>query len=183
MANPIDDQLREEFEECRKKVVLLESELNKVQALMHAYQQVLAHRAGKDQYASGTGLHATIRPSQIAHCKTQREAWVEIARLSGGFAKPTDGAQLLIDVDLSDKNFRTVANNGSSWMGDSDRWEWTAPGLFRLLEDVPDATPSDYDEGEGAWPEKSLPTGDGDASPYAYPANGETVAAVGRIIA
>lgn len=135
MADYLDDQLRQEFEECRQKAVLLESELGEVKELMASYRRVLEYRAGRQHgSATSSGLHAMVRPSQISHCKTQRDSWLEIARLCDGYAKPTEGAHLLIEAGKSDKDPRTVANNATSWMSDSDLWVWKDRGLFRLAE-------------------------------------------------
>ncbi len=135
MPDYLNDQLRQEFEECRQKAMLLESELDDVRELMNSYRRVLEHRAGREQGATtGSGLHAMIRPSQISHCKTQRESWLQIARRCDGFARPTEGAPLLIEAGKSDKDPRTVANNATSWMSDDDLWVRKGPGLFRLTE-------------------------------------------------
>ena len=66
-------------------------------------------------------MHAVIGPSQIIHCKTQREAWVQIARLSGGCAKPSEGAALMIDVELGKTTRREVASSTSIWITNNYR--------------------------------------------------------------
>ena len=163
-TNILTDQLRERWQHLCKTAELLEQELEEVRRQADAYATVLADLNQQPRTATGgAGLHATIRPSQIAHCKTQRDAWVEIARLSGGFVKPSEGAQLLIDAGLTNKKRTDVGRNGSSWMAEDDRWEKADKGLYRRLEYAPDRSPDD-DDGGDEWHDESLPTGDGDAS-------------------
>ena len=163
----LDDELREIRDEYRRKVELLETELVDAKKTMEAYGRVMNDRRSRPRpergSKGGSGLHAGIRTSQLSHCKTQREAWVEIARLSGGLAKPSEGAQLLIDVGLAKKPKRETASNGSSWMSNSDRWERVGKGVYRLLEFVADGSPDEEGPGDrelvednsqgGAWHE------------------------------
>ena len=168
-TNIVTDRLRQQWNEYRKTAERLETELDAVKTKMDAYQHVLADLNRKPQPASGgTGLHATIMPSQLVHCPTQREGWVEIARLSGGFVKPTEGAQLLVDIGLSKKNRRQVASNGASWMSNSDRWERSDKGLYRLLEHDAGGSPNDENKGDDERHEESHQTDSGGASRPSY---------------
>ena len=45
--------------------------------------------------------HSHLGPQDIAHCTTQHEALKCIARLSGGLVNPTEAAQIVRDVGLS----------------------------------------------------------------------------------
>ena len=174
MADHFNDQLRQEFEECRQKAVLLESEMDEVKELMDSYRRVLEYRVGREQgSATGSGVHAMVRPSQISHCKTQRECWLEISRLCDGYARPTEGAPILIAAGKSDKDPRIVANNGTSWMSDSDLWVWKGPGLFRLAE-YEDDVETGAEEREGECVEEFLLTLDGVASDRAPATSSET---------
>ena len=172
MADYFNDQLWQEYEECRQKAVLLESELGEVKELMNSYRLVLEYRAGRQQgTATGSGVHAMVRPSQISHCKTQRECWLQIARLCDGYARPTEGAPLLIEAGKSDKDVRTVANNGTSWMSDNDLWVWKGPGLFRLAEYEHDGASAE-ESGESECVEESSLAPDGGGLDHASGASG-----------
>ena len=71
--NLVIDHLRQQWDEYRRTADMLEGELNAVKAKMNFYQKVLADLNSKPDSASGgTGIHATIRPSQFMHYKTQR---------------------------------------------------------------------------------------------------------------
>ena len=149
----VEEELRQGRDASQKRVELLETELADARKTVEAYDRVLdAHRSQpRPERGSrgGSGLHAGIRISQLSHCQTQREGWVEIARLSGGLVKPSEGAQLLIDVGLATKPKRETASNGSSWMSNSDRWERVEKGLYRLVEFVADGSPEREGTGEG----------------------------------
>ena len=113
----------------------------------------------------GSGLHVGIRPSQLSHCKTQREAWVEIARLSGGLVKLSEGAQLLIDAGLSQKSKRETASNGSSWMSNSDMWERVGRGLYRLVGFAADGAPEEENAENAGLLDHNSEAEAGDGSP------------------
>ena len=176
------DDLKQQWEECERKAELVENELNALRAKIAAYQLIIADLNTKTASTTGgSGLHSTIRPSQLTNCKTQRDAWVQIANLSGGFVKPSEGAQLIIDLGLTKKSRRDVASNGASWMANSDKWQWTDKGLYRLLD--PTAADAYTQKDEDAWHGKPSQIDNGDASLHTSPANEDTVADQPRIIA
>ena len=177
-TNLLEDELREIWDEYRRKVELLETELADAKEMMEAYGRVLNDRRSRPRSErgsrGGSGLHVGIRSSQLSNCKTQREAWAEIARLSGGLAKPSEGAQLLIDVGLAEKPKCETASNASSWMSNSDRWERVEKGVYRLLEFVPDGSPDAEVAGDGGLAEERQQNGAGDVP---APTEGDNLAA------
>ena len=74
----------------------------------------------------------TIRPSDIAHCKTQRAALYEIARLNEGIVRATEAGDLIIAAGLTDAKRASVIATTHRFMSHSNDWEWTEPGTFRL---------------------------------------------------
>ena len=181
-TNIVIDHLKQELEEHQTKYAMQESELQATKDVMDALQQVLNYMTSTVGITNGSaGLHSHIRISQLTHCNNQREMWRAIARLSGGYARPNEGAQLIIDAGLSTKPKRSVMSNASNYMSRSDQWEWADKGRYRLLENVPGGQ-SDDDEGDSKWTEQSSLSDDGDAWPPTYRANGETVVDMGRII-
>ena len=181
----IVDGLTQRCDEYSAKAVLLRKELNEIEDLERACRLLLADiKRNAKSGDGGQGLHAHVRPSHLAHCTTQMQAWVEIACRSGGFARPSDGAQLIVDAGLSTSKRRSVVSSGAKCMIDSDEWERTSAGTYRYLGHVGDEDPGpDGSKEEQQWPAESYPTGDGDASPRTCPANEATVVALGRITA
>ena len=167
---------------CAREELLMQ-ELADARTEKEAFQCVIAAliREGNPM-AKTAGIHDHIRLSQIKDCNNQIEGWERIARLSNGFARPSDGAQLMIDAGLSKGKRRSVVSTASNHMSNSDDWERTEAGTYRwLLYGASDHNP-DGQEGD-EWPAELYPTGDGDASLRTYPANEATEVAVGRITA
>ena len=183
-TNDLIDGLAQRYEEYHAKSILLRQELAEAEKMEQACILLLADIKRTAKPADGIrGLHAHIRPSQIAHCETQIEAWIEIARRSGGFARPVDGAQILLDAGLSKGKRRSLVSSGAKYMIDSDDWERTDAGTYQYVGFAA-SEGSDHDgQGDEQWPAELYPSGDGDASPHTYRANGATEVAVGRIIA
>jgi hypothetical protein len=167
---------------CAREELLIQ-ELADARTDKEAFHRVIAALNQKGNPAArAPGMHDHIRLSQIRDCKNQIEGWEQLARLSGGFARPSDGAQLLIDAGLSKGKRRSVVSTASNHMSNSDDWERTDAGTYRwVLYGASDHDPAGQEGDE--WPAELYPTGDGDASPHTYRANGETEVAVGRIIA
>ena len=174
-SDPITEELRKRWADCDKQARLLEAELEEITKTMDAYQRVMADRSRNHVGTSGsTGLHAHIRPSQVAHCKTQRAAWEEIARLSGGFAKPSEGVQLIVDLGLTKSNRRGAISSASNMMSNSDDWERSEVGIYRLLKNGDQEVDDVVIEGDNRWPEESCPTDSGDVSLPTYPVSRPT---------
>ena len=181
-TNDLIDGLAQRYEEYHAKSTLLRKELAEAEKMEEACRLLLADIKRTSKPADGSrGLHAHIRPSHIARCETQIEAWIEISSRSGGLVRPVDGAQLLLDAGLSTGKRRSLVSSGAKYMIDSDDWERTVPGTYRYLGFAASEEP-DHDRQEGEqWPEQSYPTDDGDVSPHTYRANGETPVVVERI--
>ena len=125
------------------------------------------------------GIHGHLSPGDVGHCKTQLEAAAEVARQTGGIVKLADLGKLLYDTGkwkAADHNSIKRSLHGQFNMSDDWQKEGERTGIYRLQ------TYTD-ESGGSKWPVDSSPTGDGDASPHTYRANGETEVAVGRIIA
>ena len=177
------EELQAGFADACAREELLIQELADARTDKEAFHRVIAALNQKGNPAArAPGMHDHIRLSQIRDCKNQIEGWEQLARLSGGFARPSDGAQLLIDAGLSKGKRRSVVSTASNHMSNSDDWERTDAGTYRwVLYGASDHDPAGQEGDE--WPAELYPTGDGDASPHTYRANGETEVAVGRIIA
>ena len=167
---------------CAREELLIQ-ELADARTAKEAFQYVIAVLVQEGNLAAKTaGIHGHIRLSQINDCKNQIEGWERIAQLSNGFARPSDGAQLLIEAGLSKGRRRSVVSTASNHMSNSDDWERTEAGTYRwLLYGASDHNP-DVQDGE-PWLAESYVTGDGDESPRTCPANEATVVALGRITA
>ena len=171
-TNELATTMREMWDEYRKLAESLEHELLNVREKMDACQTLLPDLYSRAPTASGgTGIHAAVQRHHIVNCPTQREAWKEMARVSGGVARPSDGAQLLIDAKLTDKPRRSVVSNAISWMNDSDTWERVDKGTYRLLEGS---------EGGETWTVECSPNDDGGGSRRTFQADGEPV--VGQVL-
>ena len=119
MANQTTiSDLEEALADVCAREELLERELEDARSAKEAFRYVLAVlNRTRNPTAKPIGIHGHIRPSQIRHYKNQIEAWEEIARLSDGIARPSDGAQLLIDAGLSKGKRRSVVSTASNHMG------------------------------------------------------------------
>ena len=81
--------------------------------------------------------HTTIAPADIAHCKTQRAALYEIARLNEGIVRATAAGDLIIAAGLTDAKRASVIATIHRFMSHSADWEWTDPGTFHLKAFMP----------------------------------------------
>ena len=159
-ATTIDD-LKNEYEKICHEESKLEQELLQLRAEKDGVRLAIDRLTRRSSSVSQvTGVHAHIKPSQIAHCKTHLAAWSEIARLSDGLAKLSDGAQLLIDAGLSKGKRRSVISSIITQMEGNDDWEKVGPSTYRWLPyekpipeiggDVPVPDPQ-ISEDEEAW--------------------------------
>ena len=166
-SNPIIEALRERWDDCRKKAQLLKTELDELTTTMDAYQLVIADFDQNHVGASGgKGSHAHISPSQLADCKTQRQAWEQIARLSGGYARPSEGGQLIVDVELTKMNRRGAIASATNMMSNSDDWDRVGVGLYSLLSYMDSTVPDAAGEGGDQLPDYLSPI-DGDDVAFA----------------
>ncbi len=78
-----------------------------------------------------------VAAADIAHCKTQRAALYEIAKLNDGTVRATSAGDLIIAAGLSDGKRASVIATTHRFMSLSDEWEWTEPGTFRLKAFTP----------------------------------------------
>lgn len=179
------DGLTQLHDQYRERVARLRQELDAAEELEGACRLLLTNIKRNVQPGDGgQGLHAHIRPEHLAHCTNQNEAWIEIARLSGGFARPTDGAQAIIDAGLSNTKRRSVISSGAKIMIDSEDWERTDPGTYRYLKYVQDNSPGqDGAVEDEAWPAELYPSANGDVLHPTYQGNQETPAVAGPITA
>ena len=169
--------LEQRCAEYGKNAQTLREQLATVEDLERACRILLADIKRNAKPADGPrGLHAHIRPSQLAHCKSQTEAWIEIARRSGGFARPSDAAQLFLEAGLSQGKRRSVVSTGTNYMIDSDDWQRTEAGTFRYLAYDPQ---NDDGPGEDQWLEEHSMNANGVALPLISPDGAEL--AVGRV--
>ena len=180
------DGLTEQHDLYRERVAQLRQELDTAEELERSCRLLLTDlKRNARPGEGGQGLHAHIRPEHLSHCSNQIEAWIEIARLSGGFARPTDGAQAIIDAGLSNAKRRSVISSGAKIMIDSEDWERTDAGTYRYLKYVEDGSP-DTDgavEDDASWPAELYPSANGDVSRLTYRGNEETPAAAEPITA
>ena len=78
-----------------------------------------------------------VAPTDIAHCKTQRAALYEIARLNDGIVRATAAGDLIIAAGLTDAKRASVIATAHRFLRHNADWEWTDPGTFRLKAFVP----------------------------------------------
>lgn len=78
-----------------------------------------------------------VAPADIAHCKTQRSALYEIARLNDGIVRATAAGDLIMAAGLTDAKRASVIATAHRFLIHSADWEWTDPGTFRLKAFVP----------------------------------------------
>ena len=75
---------------------------------------------------------ARVTAADIAHCQTQRAALREIARLNDGIVRATTAGDLILAAGLSKATRASIMTTIHRYMSQSDDWEWTEPGAFRL---------------------------------------------------
>ena len=75
---------------------------------------------------------AKVTAADIAHCRTQRAALREIARLNDGIVRPIEASDLILGAGLSQAQRSSIITTIHRYMSRSDDWEWTEPGTFRL---------------------------------------------------
>lgn len=168
-------------EVAKKEVADAKARLADAEANLEASERLLPQAEGRTgPRMGGAGIHAHIRPSQLLGCRTQRDAWREIAALSGGLVRPTDSAQLLIDANITDRDYETVRGNGLSWMTSAQEWERVEgqDGTYRHLGPDGMGAFHESDEGERQWPTDQWPaersqTDDGVESRPISPVNRE----------
>lgn len=91
-----------------------------------------------------------IAAADIAHCKTQRAALYEIAKLNDGTVRATGAGDLIIAAGLSDGKRASIIATAHRFMSQSDEWEWTEPGTFRLKTFAPqEPKPAYHQQGRG----------------------------------
>ena len=73
-----------------------------------------------------------VTAADIAHCRTQRAALREIARLNEGIVRATEAGDLILAAGLSEAQRSSIITTIHRYMSQSDDWEWTEPGTFRL---------------------------------------------------
>ncbi len=82
---------------------------------------------------SDTGeLGNPITADTISDCETQRAALYRIAEMNGGIVRATEAGVLILEAGLSDAKKASVIATVHKFMSQSDDWEWTEPGSFRL---------------------------------------------------
>ena len=179
------DGLTRQHDLYRERADQLRRELDAAEELERSCLLLLANlKRNASQGDGGQGLHTHIRPEHLAHCANQIDAWIEIARRSGGFARPVDGAQVILDAGLSKAKRRSVVSSGAKIMIDSEDWERTDAGTYRYLKYVEGNSPGPDPAMENdSWPAELYPTANGDVSHPTYRGNQETPDAVERITA
>lgn len=75
---------------------------------------------------------AKVTAADIAHCQTQRAALREIANLNDGIVRATSAGDLILAAGLSKGTRASIMTTIHRYMIQSDDWEWTEPGTFRL---------------------------------------------------
>ena len=87
---------------------------------------------------NGNGGQGTvISPQDIAQCKTQREALVEIARLNKEIVRVGDAAQLLIDAGRAKGKRSSATSTVYNLLSrNTDDWKWISPGTFQYIGDT-----------------------------------------------
>lgn len=83
---------------------------------------------------------AKVTATDIAHCQTQRAALRAIARLNEGIVRTTAAGDLILAAGLSEAQRSSVITTIHRYMSQSDDWEWTEPGSFRLKSFAPQGT-------------------------------------------
>ena len=179
------DGLTQQHDLYRERADQLRRELEAAEELERSCRLLLADLKRKAKAGDGgQGLHAHIRPEHLAHCTNQNDAWVEIARLSGGFARPVDGAQAILDAGLSKAKRRSIVSSGAKIMIDSEDWERTDAGTYRYLKYVKEESPRpDSATEDDAWPAELYPNANGDISSPSCRENQETPDVAERITA
>ena len=75
---------------------------------------------------------AKVTAADIANCRNQRAAIPEIARLNDGIVRPIEACDLILEAGLSQAQRSSIITTMHRYLSQSDDWEWTAPGTFRL---------------------------------------------------
>lgn len=137
LSKAATEELRRIWEQIDRTESRLEKELVEVREKKAACEIMLEAYAAVDKLGVETELrHAHIRPSRIAQCRTQVEAFEEIARLSRGIVRVTEASRLVHSAGLSQGKARSIASGIRHKLLESDDWELVEPGTFRLLSFV-----------------------------------------------
>lgn len=121
----------------------LAEEVQKTERDIAAVERTLSLVESNDSESAGKVFDESedqIAVATIAQCKTQRAALYEIAKLNDGTVRATDAGDLIIKAGLSDAKRISVIATAHRFMSQSDEWEWTEPGTFRLKAFIPPAS-------------------------------------------
>ena len=90
------------------------------------------------QQGKGFGARvAGVSPQDIAHCKTQREALVELARLNNGVVRVKDAANILRESGHAKGKATSARSTVHNLVSkDTDAWKWVEPGTFEYIGDT-----------------------------------------------
>lgn len=80
---------------------------------------------------------ANLTAADIAHCRTQRAALREIAIRNNGIVRTIAASDLILEAGLSEAQRSSIISTTHRYLSQSDDWEWTAPGTFRLKTSAP----------------------------------------------
>ena len=128
------EALRRIWEKNDRTKCQLEKELVDTKARMAALELILTEYAPTADVATDATLrHAHVRPSRIAHCDTQIAAFKEIAQLSEGIVRVSEGSRLVHEAGLSKGKVTSIASGIRHKFDASDEWELAGPGTYRLL--------------------------------------------------
>ena len=104
------------------------------QAVLHVHSLVLGQQTEQAEPTAGGRHHARIVPQDLARCETIKAAYREIARLSAGFVRCNEAAQLIMAAKLSSSaSSHIFARDLHRWLAGDRDFEHSGPGVYRYL--------------------------------------------------
>ena len=143
------EDLRRIWDACDRLEHQLVQELADVRAEKAACELLLTrHVTVKNTAPSGTAAHAHIRPSSLAQCATQMDAFKEIARRSGGIVRLTEACKLVHAAGLSNGKVSSIVSSMPRKFLEKGEWEWADSGVYRLLKHGGNVRIEDFGPGD-----------------------------------
>ena len=136
---PTQDQVDALLSQWKQEIADLQRKIDIVETAMRIFDE------------SGSALSTVDVDFDVAllgHCRTQREALREIAKLRGGIVRAREAAPLILRAGLSKGKLTSVVSTVHNLLNSGEEWEYVEPGTFRLIAPISDTTQPNDDNGD-----------------------------------